>query len=169
MFLKNYYKAVAALMAGTTTTLKKVSGVEASFLGTSGSSGAYSWLQMYSRIQKVTLNGSINAEGIFFGTGTTAPTLDDYTLSGELAVTSSNGSAASKVSGVEDDTGWTISAVYTITNTSDADITIGEIGLVASCNGVYPMIERTVLDSPVTIPPGGVGQVTYTIRMNYPT
>ena len=30
-------------------------------------------------------------------------------------------------------------------------------------------VERTVLETPVTIPAGGVGQVTYTIRMNYPT
>lgn len=29
-------------------------------------------------------------------------------------------------------------------------------------------INRTVFDTPVTIAAGGVGQVTYTIRMNYP-
>ena len=34
----------------------------------------------------------------------------------------------------------------------------------------YPyLIERTVLESPITIPAnGGVGQVTYKIRMDYP-
>lgn len=58
----------------------------------------------------------------------------------------------------------------TITNNNETDITIGEVGIVYQTGSSYSVLfERTVLESPITIPAGGVGQVTYTIRMNYPT
>lgn len=111
--------------------------------------------------------------GVMFGTGTTPPTKDDYKLSGALLT---NFSYSAGVSYEYDDTGTTIRAIYTITNIGSDDMTIGEIGLM--CN-MYDssnqtdirkgFIERTVLDTPVTIPADGVGQVTYTIRINYPT
>lgn len=37
-------------------------------------------------------------------------------------------------------------------------------------NGIYTWIGNgTLLESPITIEPNGIGQITYTIRMNYPT
>lgn len=111
--------------------------------------------------------------GVIFGTGTTAPTLDDYFLSGEMITTLI---ATSDVKNVHNDNGVEITALYTITNTGSEAITIGEVGLISNLHAYNSnhysykcLIERTVLDSPVTIPAGGVGQVTYTIRMNYPT
>lgn len=110
--------------------------------------------------------------GVVFGTGTTPPTKDDYCLSGTLLT---NFAYSAGVTATPDATGVTIKAIYTITNTGSSDMTIGEIGLM--CN-MYDasnqvdfrkgFIERTVLDAPVTIPAGGIGQVTYTIRINYP-
>ena len=68
--------------------------------------------------------------------------------------------------------------MFTLTNTGSEDFTISELGLVTyayitNTNGYcYEnnfLLERTVLENPITIPAnGGVGQVTYTIRMDYP-
>ena len=115
--------------------------------------------------------------GVVFGTGTTPPTKDDYCLSGTLLT---NFSYSAGVTTTPDANGVTIKAIYTITNIGSADMTIGEIGLMGN---IYSsgntsanqsddrkgFIERTVLDEPVTIQAGGVGTVTYTIRMNDPT
>lgn len=109
--------------------------------------------------------------GVVFGTGTAPVTFDDYTLSG-TEITSYTYSRT--VTKSVDELGMSITGLYTITNTSNESFTIGEVGLRCTYNGSSGssniiMIERTVLESPVTIPAGGVGQVTYTIRMNYPT
>lgn len=114
--------------------------------------------------------------GVVFGTGTTPPTYDDYKLSGDLIT----GLTISKTESTDrSDTDASRTVIYTITNGGASDVTIGEVGLLAvgsqspketSYGYRYPMmVERTVLNSPVTIPAGGIGQVTYTIRMNYPT
>lgn len=109
--------------------------------------------------------------GAVLGTGTTPPSLDDYRLSGDM-ITDFN--YTSTVSIEEVDGGVEYTAVYTITNAGADEFTIGEIGLFGTTYGSSSasyavLIERTVLDEPVTIPAGGVGQVTYTIRMEYPT
>lgn len=116
--------------------------------------------------------------GVVFGTGTTPPTVDDYCLSGELVTTLT---ATTNVTTSYDEDGLTVTAVYTLTNTGTEAVTIGEVGLIG-CVGntsssstsytgtaVKCLFERSVLDTPVEIPAGGLGQVTYTIRFNYPT
>lgn len=108
--------------------------------------------------------------GVVFGNGSVAPTKDDYFLSGELLTTIS---ATFTQNVTFDENGYEISTVYNITNTGSNPITVGEVGLFANTNiasnvSSYFLVERTVLDNPVTIPAGGVGQVTYTIRFNYP-
>lgn len=112
--------------------------------------------------------------GVSFGTGNTPTSFDDYTLSGDVVTAISFTLVRS--CGV-DDNGCTLTCIYTITNTENKDVTIGEVGIWgryeyyynnSNRKTVYPLIERTVLESPVTIPAGGVGQVTYTIRLNYP-
>lgn len=110
--------------------------------------------------------------GVAFGTGDTTPTPDDYKLAGST-ISSLSGSVAKNVSVDED--GTTLTAIYTLTNSGTEDVTVREIGLFNI--GYYSklkystsfLLDRTVLDAPVTIPAGGIGQVTYTIRLNYPT
>ena len=105
--------------------------------------------------------------GVAFGDGSTPVSFDDYTLAGQVHTAYD---ATASISKSVDDDGATITALYTITNNSDVDMVIAELGLFHGYNNVIQfMVERTVLDSPVTIPAGGVGQITYTIRMNYPT
>ena len=101
---------------------------------------------------------------VVLGDGDAAPTLDDCKLSGNVLSTITYNADVTREN---EDGGATITALYTITNTGTEDITIKELGMIYT-NGPV-MYERTVLDSPVTIPVGGIGQVTYTIRLNYPT
>jgi len=132
---------------------------------------AYQYLSWFdASVQTNYTSGS--TRGIFLGTGTTAPTLDDYKMSGDvISGISVSVSHAQEI----DDTGVLGSKTITITNNNSSAITISEIGwfgylyYTITVNGNAVLLDRTVLDSPVTIPAGGVGQVTYTIRMNYPT
>lgn len=110
--------------------------------------------------------------GVILGDGDTPPTSDDYKLAGNLV----SGFTYSKtLKQVASDTAVTVKAVYTITNTNSTAITIKEIGLIGapttspSASTSKTLFDRTVLDTPVTIPAGGVGQVEYTITFNLPT
>jgi hypothetical protein len=119
------------------------------------------------------LNATNSYGGVIFGTGTTPATEDDYNLSGEL-ITTLSGSASVTVT-ADDNNGVVITAVYPLTNTGSAAVTIGEMGIICSShnsgnNGASykVMYERTVLDEPITIPAGGVGTVTYTLNLKLP-
>lgn len=105
------------------------------------------------------------ARGVLFGTGDTPPTLEDYTLAGDAISTINSSSSITTIGSANDAEYAELSVTYTLTNTGTKDVTVKEVALV--CFGC--MMERTVLEAPITIPGGGVGQVTYTIRMNYPT
>lgn len=114
--------------------------------------------------------------GIVFGSGNAPATIDDYKLSGD-PISGITNSYTKESTFAENGSLGDISIVYTITNNNETDITIGEIGYftenyVQMANGkmrhVAYLWERTALESPITIPAGGVGQVEYTIRMNYP-
>lgn len=101
--------------------------------------------------------GYTNKGGVVFGEGTEPPTYEDYKLSGtpitgiNATVTNNNKNEATE-----------LEYVYTITNGNSEAITIAEIGIVTS--GYY-LLERSLLDTPITIPAGGIGQVTYRINL----
>ena len=114
---------------------------------------------------------------LIFGSGNTIATIDDYKLAGDV-IDGFTYSYVKNFTYAEDGSSSAVSYTYTITNNNDADITIGEIGLfvesrwkvesASKYTHYYYMIERTALETPITIAPGSVGQVEYTIRMNYP-
>ncbi len=116
--------------------------------------------------------------GVYFASGTEAENLNSYAPGGDI-FTTFTASYSREMS--YDELGMTYTYNYTLTNTGDTDFTIGEVGLLGyviedflySYTHYYfyhhILLERTVLETPITIPAGGVGQVTYTIRMNYPT
>lgn len=116
--------------------------------------------------------------GVCFGDGTTEPTVEDVCLSGvqHTSISKANTLITFNYS-TEDNGDFVLTAVYTITNTLANDITIAEVGLAAKGSYFYGgynyhvpiLVEHSLLEIPITIPAGGVGQVTYTIRMNYPT
>lgn len=182
MFLRNWDKAVACALGGSTYYSDKDDVKFKTYEGkeTSISTGSKNVVYLGDNADKASIpslykvqTSYVSGGGVMFGTGTTPPTKDDYCLSGTLL---KNFSCSVGVTRNSDDAGTTYKAIYTITNTGSNDMTIGEIGLM--CN-MYDesnttdirkgFIERTVLDAPVTIPAGGIGQVTYTIRINYPT
>lgn len=111
-----------------------------------------------------------NSYATVFGDGDTPVTGSDYWLSGNQ-FTKFTSTVVTSTS--FDDMGYTITSVYTLTNTGTTEFTVREVGLLANYNisssgAAYFLCERTVLDTPVTIPVGGVGQVTYTVRCDYP-
>ena len=176
MFTKNWYKALAAV---ATKTSGKDTYISVDGISTNSIAESEYYIQ-YGRDAEVRQCPSIyrlrtaytGNGGVILGTGNTPPTIDDCKLSGDL-VTGYIYSVT--VTHNIDEYGVTSTALYTITNTSSKTITIGEIGLMAvlSSGGAnaqsQALVERTVLEAPLTIEPEGVGQLTYTIRFNYPT
>lgn len=108
---------------------------------------------------------------VMFGTGDTPPTINDYNLSGDFIA----GLVATQVTtNLINSDSLSISALYTLINSNAEAVTIKEVGLGQSFfyynSGQNScLLDRTVLDTPVTIPAGGVGQVEYTITFNLPT
>lgn len=187
MFTKNYY-----LMCASTRIGVDISAYWTSLVGWGGNNikkhtnyinyGAYAARSLYDlmRVHPKVSQGDIptdkygtsefSACGVCFGSGTTPPTEDDYRMEGDLFTTYnySQTSASNKS---------TMSYTYTITNTGTEDFTIREVGLIASAYAKHSsnyyyysdcvLLERTVLESPITIPAnGGVGQITYTLKMD---
>ena len=180
MFLKNYYKTMVAYVTNKRLYFKNVNGEETKLISTAENlitrfgydNNGLSCPSMYVIRQNYTTSANGGTGGVIFGTGSTPPSIDDYCLSGEI-VTGFNWTA--NVNKTESDSGVSVKAIYTITNTISESITIREVALMSALHGAYNgaaycgLIERTVLDNPVTIPAGGVGQVVYTITFNYPT
>lgn len=111
------------------------------------------------------LTGDMAQHGVLFGDGDTPPTFNDVALSGNILNTKLTGSVIRTYE--HGDNGSSYTFVYTLTNTSSESITIKEVA--AHEGFTSSAVERTLLEAPITIAPGGVGQVTYTIRFNYPT
>ena len=171
MFLKNWYKIVFGMMsgAGMPLQIKDTSGTARNFAFNS-SPAQMIYFSVYDILKKWTTNPT-NDYGVVFGNGDTPVTMDDYKLAGSIVtgctVTLANGSSCA-------DDGVTIEKTFSVSNTGNADITIKEVGIVhafyySSTAYKYALVERTVLDSPVTIPAGGFGQVIYRISAPFPT
>ena len=162
MLTRNYYNALRAAVAKTLIAkgIKNVNGsaYDAGYSGSEITPGPI--------LSSVRFDSS---SGIIIGKGTTAPTLDDYYLESQIT----SGLTASNSRGIDEN--GNPYTVITLANATTKSITVGEVGIIASVYygtggyTCYALLDRTVLDSPITIEPGGVGQITYTIRMNYPT
>ena len=106
--------------------------------------------------------------GTHFGTGTTPATTSDYFLESVLDSTKINVSEQSAVSYSRGDTFDEYSVSFGVTNITAEAITISEVGLSAIPYGdKLVLVDHTVLDAPVTIPPHETKHIAYTIRFNY--
>lgn len=120
-------------------------------------------------------SGSTSSYGIAFGSSDTAATENDYTMGSQVTGITAN---TPSVQTVFDDVNHRYIARldYTVSNNTGSDITIKEIGLfvrfastttrgnsasTTAANRVSIMIDRTVLDSPVTIANGTAAAVRY--------
>lgn len=118
------------------------------------------------------LSLSKTSTGIHVGSGNTSATEDDYELDNQITSGLSGTTLVTK--SVENGKLYLVLDV-TLTNTSSGDITIKEIGYVQShqyvttqggsglANNFPFLMERTVLDSPVTIPAGDFATIRYKI------
>jgi hypothetical protein len=107
---------------------------------------------------------------VALGSSSTEPTYDDYTL-GSLITSYSQDSAAAPVTRNDDGT-YTID--YRIIITATADITVREIGIFkpiahkaatysSDYNSYYALLNRMVLDEPITIASGESANVSFSI------
>lgn len=171
MFVKNWYKQLACAVGGSADKYDfKYSH--------NGSAGSFNYGLFYA------LNSNANTRnpyigklittysgygGVIFGDGNIPVTIDDYCLSGNIITTlSGNGT----VTWTASDTELVGESTFLLTNTGTSEVTIRECGLFGGANnnnGYTRMLDRTVLDTPVTIPAGGVGQIVYTVRIVFPT
>ena len=112
-----------------------------------------------------------NGYGVSFGTGTTPATVSDYSLESSLNGTKIRVSYPNSVSDSRDATFDMYSVSFGITNITDEAITISEVGLIigatSGTSNYTVLVDRTVLDAPVTIPPHETKHIAYTIRFNY--
>lgn len=174
MFLKNWYRALATLVwAGSSYdnhTVTNLAGEEVYLNLHSQYNFSIGLDKDNTYVPSIYKLGQSYTSGVVLGTGNAQPSTNDYCLSGDLVTTYNYTASVTKT--MTDD-GYKLSATYTVTNTGSEAITIGEIGLfcangILSGTGYIILYERTALDIPVTIEPGGVGQVTYEINLNVP-
>lgn len=179
MLLKNFYKAVSACMEGVGTSTNVA---YKSIYGSDVYSGFYkngvncltptmTGDSYTASMRRIATTAGTSLSGILLGTGDTPPTIDDHRLAGDIITTIASSVAVSFE--MEED-GASLTSLCTITNSGSESITIREVGLFGKAKGGNSesdavLVERTVLDAPLTIEPGSVGQLTYIIKLNYPT
>lgn len=119
-----------------------------------------------------TLALSESAAGISVGSGDAAATASDYELESQITA----GLQASIVQTLDTDASGNpfIQFDMTITNNAANAVTISEIGYRQNLRGATAiggtgsnracLLDRTVLDTPVTIAAGGIGVIRYTLK-----
>jgi len=119
-------------------------------------------------------NNGINA-GFHLGSGTTAPTENDYKMQTDIT-SNVTCTLASMSRGVDSNGKQYMEFVYTITNTAaSGNMTVAECGIVSSnincctsasatsASGNNVLIDRTVLATPIVIAPQGSAALKYRI------
>ena len=114
-------------------------------------------------VTSTNLTGNTTYFSAAYGTGTTAPTIDDYNLSGSLITTLTLTSENIAVNA----NGITFS--HSITNTGDASVTINEMALCiygAQGGNACVMLTRDVLAEPIVLGPNEQRNVSIFIDSN---
>ena len=166
MLTKNFYAYIRGDVSGSkpAATFTKPDGSES----TVALSSDYPPFKVMNNCAK-----STTGTGVSFGTGTTPATASDYVLESILDGNKINVSTPSSISFSRYDTYEEYTVTFGVTNKTADAITISEMGLTAmpyspnNGGNYYALVDRTVLDAPVTIPAGQSKQITYTIRFNY--
>lgn len=111
------------------------------------------------------------AAGLFFGSGSTPATINDYTLDSPitsgLSITNRVGKGTSK----EADGKYVVFSMIKVKNTSDSTINICEVGCfssfqVSSASSKKALMERHVLAEPIVLAAGEEKLITYNITFN---
>ena len=116
---------------------------------------------------------SANSNGVAFGSGTTPATEDDYTIENQILGLTASVSNDNYMSFNSETDSWDITYQYTVNNPGETDVTISEMCRFtttaknttkgSSGSGTTSvLLERIVLDDPVTIPAGEASVINYT-------
>lgn len=168
MITQNVYNAfMAGAFNKTGLKFKTYNGSEYTAYNYGANGGVFSYFN-----NMASAATSASGYGIHLGTSNESASLDDYYLKGTFL--DSSYSKSIKYTKTEDETGVTHQSIITIVNNSTEEISIGEVGYMShiyySSNGniQYALFDRTALDEPLVIPAGDTGQITYTIRIDFP-
>lgn len=171
MFTNNYIKYREALFFAAISSYSFLTAKNTSYTGTTGFRDRDFGTNMgYPVIDDPTTS---TATGVYFGSGTTPPTKDDYTL--EVPITAgliATGLQQRALLAYDGNGKATAEGSYILKNTSEETITVNEIGYFANghSNGTSSYLilhERSVLDTPCVLEPGEAKMVTYRITFNH--
>jgi hypothetical protein len=107
-----------------------------------------------------------NTPGTFFGSGTTPAQKTDFKLESPILSGLSIISQSSLTIVQKGEGKYSASAAFIVQNTTDAEITISEMGYYADVGSYLCLYDRTVLPVPVVIPAGERKLITYEILFN---
>lgn len=171
-FAFSYYRGSSTSgFVGVNGTTRSAGGL---YMGSAGI--AYHMRYAYCSAFSDTGTGS---SGVYFGTGSTPATVSDYKLESPITSGLNIINTGSTLEEHIKDGVWTLMANYSVQNTTESELNIYEIGLFSricsstddemfsSVDVLYPiLVERTVLDEPITIPAGQTKLVTYKLTFN---
>ena len=176
--ITNAYRLLCSLRtAGTVANTFPVKTIK-DYTGTSYSTSAYGTVNQVPYFTGGVFSGvNIGSEtgtgyiGIYIGTGDTAPTPDDYTLESPLTSSSVSRTGSSNASAILDENNNVIGVrrMVTYQNITSDNIVVKEIGtfwqvFYSGSSITKPfLIERTVLDEPVTLEPNGTITVAFDV------
>lgn len=162
MITKNYHRIInSAIMRARISSIVDVNG--------NVLTGISSSVPILNEI--TTLLSAYDNAGVVLGTGDDEMSMDDYQISGSIIT---GLKATTAVYTAFDDNAASRMVEFTLSNTTSIDKTIKEVAYIAyiymdGVGGRYFMIDRTVLEEPLTIPSGGVGKLRYMIEIKMPT
>ena len=146
---------------------KHLQGKSATLINENGTTGAFGIFDYQAKeaLLPMLLHQSAT---IIIGSDNTPETGDSYCL--KKIITSGLNVALTRSVQDNDDGSCSSIVVANITNTSSAPITVGEIGIRKNVGytsvTVAVVFDRTPLGTPLTIQPGEVGRIVYTITMS---
>ena len=168
MLTTNFYKIMLNKMQkdGLTFSFTKPD-------GTSGTAASAEYcLQGLQTVRSGVIGATAGFYGVCFGTGTTPPTKNDYTLEAPIdSGTLSSSVNTNPTQGFENDK-VKIYITHEVKNSGSRAVTITEAGVFGcptSSSKSSFLLDRTLLETPVTVPAGETRSITYTIVFDYPT
>lgn len=171
MLTKNFYSLMNSRLSGQNATIAIPSGGTKSF----GANEVHHVNNGTSFYKAFTTDYGVSSRnsfpGVRYGTGSSPATADDTDLESVIPEQSLKVIMPSEATVNFAGEYLEYTTTISVQNLTSAAITISEIGLFPgaySGGNITPfLVDRTVLDEPITIPAGQSKQITYTIRFNY--
>ena len=174
MVTKNFKMVLASLLAEV--SINSVAFGRIPFKDVSGNTRYYRPLLSssygYPASSTQSFSSSGTTSGVVVGSGTTPSTEDDYAL--EAPISSGLNGVTNVSQNLDSNGNLYCEITLSLANTTNAAIVVNEIGYIQSIpyatqsatsgSVVSTLFDRTVLDTPVTIPAGGTKVIEYTLK-----